>query len=79
LVCACGTLSNKPFIIRRPVVNGFLNDIKDFHKGMVGLRTSTEEKLVRDIDENMFYFTRKTPEFSMDCMTTRHVALFLCP
>ena len=44
-----------------------------------GLKASTEENLVRDKEHNMFYFTRKTQEFHIVCMTTRHVALFLCP
>jgi hypothetical protein len=56
-----------------------LNYIKGFPKGTAGMRASTEEELVRDKEENMFYFTRKSPECPMDCMPTRHVELFLCP
>jgi hypothetical protein len=53
-----------------------LKDIKGFPKGMAGMRASTEEELVRDKEENMFYFTRKSPECPVDCMTTRYVRFF---
>jgi len=43
------------------------------------LKASTEENLVGDKEQNMLYFTRKTQEFHMGCMTTRHVAPFICP
>jgi len=46
---------------------------------MVGLTTSTEEKLVGEKEQNMFYFSRKSPEFLLCCMTTIHFALFLFP
>jgi hypothetical protein len=46
---------------------------------MAGLKVSTHENLVRETEQNMFYFTRKTYEFHVGCKTTRHTAPFLCP
>jgi hypothetical protein len=43
---------------------------------MAGLKASTEEKLVREKERNMFYFTRKREEFHMSYRTTSHVELF---
>ena len=36
---------------------------------MVGFKASTEENLVREKEQNIFYFTRKTQEFHMGYMT----------
>jgi len=51
-------------------------EIQGFHKRMAGLKASTEEKLVREKERNMFYFTRKREEFHMGYRTTSHVAFF---
>jgi hypothetical protein len=46
---------------------------------MVGLKMSTEENLVKEKEQNMFYFTRKKQDFHRGCVTTRHIVLSHCP
>ena len=53
-------------------------EIKGFHKRIAGKKASTEEKLVREKERNMFHFIRKNKEFHMGHRTTSHAALFHC-
>jgi len=46
---------------------------------MVGLKVCIEENLVKEKEQNTFYFTGKTQDFHKGCMTTRHIALSHCP
>jgi len=45
---------------------------------MAGLKASTEEKLIREKERNIFYFNRKAQEYHMGYRTTSHFALFHC-
>ena len=47
-------------------------EVQGVHKGMVGLKASTEVNPVRGKVENMFYFTREIQECHVGCVTTRH-------
>ena len=46
-----------------------MSSIKGLHKRMAVFKVSTEETLVREKGPNVFYFTRKSQEFLMGCMT----------
>ena len=46
-----------------------LSSIKGLHKRMAGFKASTEENLVKEKGKIVFYFTIKTQEFHMGCMT----------
>ena len=39
-----------------------------FHKRIVGLNANTEEKLAKEMEQNMFNFTTKTQEFQVGYM-----------
>jgi hypothetical protein len=47
-------------------------------KTLYFLKISAEENLVWAKEQNMFYLARKTQEFCMGYMTTRHTALLHC-
>jgi hypothetical protein len=46
---------------------------------MLGLKATTEENLLREIEQNMFDISIKPQQFHVVYTTTRHTALFLYP
>ena len=55
----------------------YLNELKGLHEGMVGLTASTEEKLVREKEQNMFHFTRSHQNFHWTVWPQDSLCFFL--